>query len=144
MRTLASELGAHLDDSPHVPRVYVDANVPARLIEFMRTRLGWDVLAVIEHDDLRRASDEHHFRLARQMHRTLVSLDHDYLDDRRFPPRESGGIVVLTAPDDRAFVRLLRRLARDWARSQRGQDREPVGHLPLLGTKLHLCPEAKG
>ena len=45
-------------------------------------------LFVLEHDDLRRAPDIEHYRLARQLGRTLVTLDRDYLDDRRFrPPR---------------------------------------------------------
>ena len=40
---------------PPQPRVYVDANMPARVVHAMRSRLKWDVLFVIEHDDLRRA-----------------------------------------------------------------------------------------
>ena len=50
----------------------------------MRERLGWDVLFVVEHDDLRRARDIEHYRLARQLGRTLVTLDRDYIDDRSF------------------------------------------------------------
>ena len=52
----------------------------------MRTPLKWDVLFVIEHDDLRRARDDAHYALARQLRRTLITLDRDYLDDRKFPP----------------------------------------------------------
>lgn len=142
MRTLASELGAHLDRGTPAPRVYVDANVPTRLVAYMRARLGWDVFAVIEHEDLRRAPDIHHFRLARQMRRTLVSLDRDYLDDKLFPPRESGGLVVLSAPDDRGLVRLLHRLALDWQTTGVPPDARPVSAaLPLLGSKLHLHPK---
>ena len=44
--------------------MYVDANVPAGLVAFMRNRLQWDVLFVIEHDDLRRARDGEHYRRA--------------------------------------------------------------------------------
>lgn len=141
MGTLASELGDHLDRKRSVPRVYVDANVPAPLVTFMRTKLRWDVFAVIEHDDLRRATDLAHFRLARQMRRTLVSLDRDYLDDKRFPRDESGGVVVLSAPDERGFIRLLRRLAREWtveaAKSSVGAT--PAAP-PLVGAKRHLQP----
>jgi deoxyhypusine synthase len=39
------------------PSVYADANLPAGLVAFMRTRLDWDVLFVLEHADLRRARD---------------------------------------------------------------------------------------
>src|SRR5688500_11688023 len=110
MGTLASELGGHAERIAGQPRIYVDANVPARLVTFMRHDLRWDVLFVIEHDDLRRARDGEHYRLARQLRRTLITLDRDYLDDRKFPPAESGGVVVLAAPEERGFVALLKRL----------------------------------
>ena len=51
MGTLASELGPHVGSLSDQPRVYVDANLPARLVGFMRDALRWDVLFVIEHTD---------------------------------------------------------------------------------------------
>jgi hypothetical protein len=87
--------------------------MPARLVSLMRTLLEWDVLFVIEHDDLRRASDAQHFRLARQLHRTLVTLDHDYLDVRKVPPAEGAGVLVLTAPNENGLGALLKRIDRD-------------------------------
>jgi len=107
MGTLWSELGPLAEHGSDRPRVYADANVPAGLLRYMRHTLGWDVLAVIEQPDLRRAPDRDHFRLARQLRRTLVTLDHDYLDTRRFPPAESTGVLVLEAPTPEAFERLL-------------------------------------
>src|SRR5678816_1715226 len=104
MGTLASELGGHAGQIAGQPRVYIDANVPAGLVGFMRRSLSWDVLFVLEHDDLRRARDDEHYRLARQLRRTLITLDRDYLDDRLFPPAESGGVVILTAPEERGYV----------------------------------------
>jgi hypothetical protein len=135
MGTLSSELGVHAGRIAGRPRIYVDANVPARLVDFMRTTLRWDVLFVIEHDDLRRARDGDHYRLARQLRRTLITLDRDYLDDRRFPAAESGGVLVLTAPAEGGFIRLLRRLDADVFQSA-GDDGETA--LPLAGRKLHL------
>ncbi|MGH9145517.1 MAG: DUF5615 family PIN-like protein, partial [Vicinamibacterales bacterium] len=88
MGTLSSELGPLAERLSSKPRVYADANVPAGIVDFMRVRLEWDVLFVLEHDDLRRARDTEHYRLARQLRRTLLTLDRDYLDDRRFPPSE--------------------------------------------------------
>ena len=132
MGTLASELGPHAERIAGQPRIYVDANVPAGLVVFMRRRLQWDVLFVIEHDDLRRARDGDHYRLARQLRRTLITLDRDYLDDKRFPPAESGGVLVLTAPEERGFINLLRRLDEEVFRAQ-----APV-LLPLNGRKLHM------
>src|SRR5690348_2275069 len=95
----------------------------------MRATLKWDVLFVIEHDDLRRARDEQHYRLARQLRRTLISFDRDYLDDRRFPPSESGGVLVLTAPGERGYLALLARLDKDLLRPSVA---------PLEGRKLHV------
>ena len=74
----------------------------------MRTRLRWDVLFVLEHDDLRRARDIEHYRLARQLGRTLVTLDRDYIDDRNFPPGEGAGVIVFWAPDERRLRQQLK------------------------------------
>jgi hypothetical protein len=127
MGTLASELGPHAGRIAGQPRLYVDANVPAGLVSYMRARLQWDVLFVLEHDDLRRARDGEHYRLARQLGRTLLTLDRDYLDDEKFPPAESGGVIVLAAPTEHGFVGLLKRLD--------DMFRAPVS---LDGQKLHL------
>src|SRR5919107_1937535 len=118
MGTLASELGPHANRIAGQPRIYVDANFPAGLVSFMRMTLRWDVLFVIEHDDLRRARDGEHYRLARQLRRTLITLDRDYLDDRRFPAAESGGVVVLAAPEENGLIKLLRRLDAEVFRSE--------------------------
>jgi hypothetical protein len=112
MGSLSSELAALAERRSDRPRVYVDANVPAGVVAFMRTRLKWDVFFVMEHEELRRAADDEHFRRAREMRRTLISLDHDYLDDRRFPPSRTAGVLVVTAPDERLLARLLSRLDR--------------------------------
>jgi hypothetical protein len=133
MGTLASELGPHADRVADHPRVYIDANVPAGLVSFMRTRLRWDALFVLEHDDLRRARDDEHFRLARQLRRTLISFDRDYLDDRKFPPAESGGVVILTAPDERGCATLLTRLNVEVFLPSR-----QTSGLPFEGRKVHV------
>src|SRR5262245_18132647 len=112
MGTLASELGAHAERLMTRPRIYADANVPAGLVAFMRGELEWDVLFVIEEDGLRRAADVKHYRLAQQLRRTLVTIDRDYLDVRRFPPEESGGVLVINAPDERQLSALLARVDR--------------------------------
>ena len=133
MGTLASELAPLASESAD-PRVYADANIPNGVVTFMRMRLGWDVLFVMEHDELRRARDIEHYRLARQLHRTLVTLDRDYEDDRRFPPREGAGVIVCSAPDERRLCRLLRRVDRELFRADGAQ------RLPLEGRKLRCHP----
>ena len=132
MGTLSSELGAMVARARPDPRVYADANVPAGLVEFMRRRLRWDVFFVMEHDDLRRAPDVEHYRLARQMHRTLVTLDRDYFDDRRFPPAESGGVVVIAAPDERQLAKVLGRVDGALLRAESATG----AATPLAGRKL--------
>ena len=129
MGTLASELVPHAGRLAGQPRVYVDANVPATLVTFMRTDLQWDAFFVIEHDDLRRAPDWDHYLLAKQLGRLLITFERDYLDDVKFPPQHSGGVVVLAAPGERAFMKLLARLDRELLR---------VVPLPLDGRKLHV------
>jgi hypothetical protein len=137
MRTLSSELASVADEGATGPRIYADANLPAGVVTFMRNTLGWDVFFVIEHPDLRRAHDSEHYRLARQLRRTLVTIDRDYLDDTVFPPEETAGVVVLSAPDQGGFERLLERVNREffW----------PAGNglvpLPLAGRKLQVFPE---
>jgi predicted nuclease of predicted toxin-antitoxin system len=137
MGTLSSELGPHAERLTGQPRIYVDANVPARLVTFMRSTLQWDVLFVIEHDDLRRARDGEHYRLARQLRRTLITLDRDYLNDKRFPPQDSPGVLVLSAPEERGFILMLRRLDQELFRCEAAADPEQVSG-PLCGRKLHL------
>ena len=136
MGTLSSELGSHAERISAQPRVYVDANVPAGLVGYMRTHLHWDALFVIEHDDLRRAADGEHYRLARQLRRTLITLDRDYLNDRRFPVSESAGVLVLTAPEERGLVELLKRFNKECFHA--GDGSEDVVPLPLEGRKLHI------
>jgi hypothetical protein len=141
MGTLASELGPHVDRSASQPRIYVDANMPAPLVAFMRDVLRWDVLFVMEHDDLRRARDGEHYRLARQLRRTLITLDRDYLDDRKFPPDESGGVIVLMAPEANGYLKLLKRLDGELFRAappERPDAAERSERLPLEGRKLHV------
>src|SRR5215208_6828840 len=107
--------------------------MPAPLVAFMRQSLEWDVLFVIEHDDLRRAKDDEHYRLARQLRRTLITLDRDYLDDRKFPPSESGGVVILTAPEERGYIALLKRLDVEVF-----QPSLSTSSLPFEGRKVHV------
>jgi hypothetical protein len=129
MGTLASELAPHAERLSGQPRVYVDANVPAPLVAFMRQDLHWDALFVIEHDDLRRAPDGEHYRIARQLGRTLITFDRDYLNDVLFPPERSGGVIVMSAPGERGFMTLLARLDRQLLRGT---------SVSLTGRKLHV------
>ena len=135
MGTLSEELAPHAERLVARPRIYADANVPAGLVVHRRTRLHWDVLFVVEEDELRRAPDVRHYQLAQQLRRTLVTMDRDYLDDRRFPPAASGGVLVIQAPDHRQLSALLDRVDRTLFHS--GEGDEPVAQ-PLVGQKLQV------
>jgi len=137
MGTLATELGRFAGEASPAPRIYADANIPFGVVSFMRTRLKWDVLYVVEHEDLRRASDARHYRLARQLRRTLVTLDRDFVDDRRFPPDESGGVIICQAPDEHGLHKLMRRVDRALFRD--GDDRAT----PLAGRKVQWHPHER-
>jgi hypothetical protein len=129
MGTLASEL-APVAAARSEPRVYADANMPTGAVAYMRGTLRWDVFFVLEHEEWRRARDVEHFRLARQLGRTLITLDHDYENDRLFPPAEGAGVIVFSAPDEVRLRRLLQQVDRDVFRS----DGAPA--LPLEGRKV--------
>lgn len=135
MGTLSSELASHAERLTARPRIYADANVPAGVVAYMRARLHWDVLFVMEEDELRRASDVKHYQLAQQLRRTLVTLDRDYLDDRRFPPSESGGVLIIQAPNEPLLSALLERVDKTLFQGEDGE--EPVA-LPLVGRKLQV------
>jgi len=126
LRPIAAELAA-------APRVYVDANVPSGVVAFMRQVLKWDVLFVLEEPELRRASDREHFRRALEFGRTLITLDHDFLDERRFPPELSPGVVICKAPDEQALKRLLKEFDATTLRSN------PTVELPLRGRTIELA-----
>ena len=145
MDTLASRLGGIIEGLTDAPRVYCDANLPAGLVRFMRERLRWDVFFVMEEDDLRRASDIEHFRMAAQLRRTLLTLDNDYLDDVRFPPREGSGVIVLSAPHEEQFERLLKRVDRVLFHPTEGAVKTvEATRMPLLGRKLHVHSDWQG
>ena len=135
METLSSKLAPHTKKLTTRPHIYTNANIPTGIITHIHVRLNWDVLFVLEHDDLRRAPDVKHYQLAHQLRRTLVTMDRDYLDDRQFPPDASGGVLVIHAPDERLLSSLLDRVDR---RLFRGDDSDDVVAAPLAGRKLQI------
>ena len=78
-------------------------------------------------------------RLSAQLgdERTLVTLDFDFFDDRRFPPGLSPGVIICSAPDEAGLRRLLRHADRTWLRDP------SVPSLPLKGRKITLTPDLR-
>jgi hypothetical protein len=138
MRTLASELRPIAAGISAAPRVYADANLPAGVVAAMREELAWDVLFVLEEPEWRRAPDRDHFFRALELGRTLITLDQDFFDDRRFPPASSPGVIVCAAPDEIALMRILRYADRMILRS--AADSTP----PLRGRKVQLTLDVLG
>jgi hypothetical protein len=130
MGSLSSELAPIVAERASQPRVYADANMPSGIVTYMRNELRWDVLFVLEHEDLRRARDIEHYRLARRLGRTLVTQDRDYIDDQGFPPAEGAGVIVFSAPDERRLRLLLAEVDQTVFRA------EGAGPLPLAGRKV--------
>lgn len=145
MGTLASGLGQYAEGLTQAPRVYCDANLPVGLVRFMRERLRWDVFFVMEEEDLRRAADVEHFNMASQLRRTLLTLDHDYLDDVRFPPARCSGVLVLSAADEAQLERLLTQVDRVLFRQPADKKSSAdATRMPLLGRKLHVNTDWTG
>ncbi len=133
MGTLSSELThARVDAVGGAPRIYADANIPTRHRRLHAARSsGGTSCSSSSTTTCGGRRDIEHYRLARQLGRTLVTLDRDYIDDRGFPPSEGAGVIVFWAPDEARLRELLARADRSLFRA------EGAGPLPLDGRKLH-------
>ena len=134
MGTLSSELGPHAARIATEPRVYADANIPNGVVGSCAPRSDGTCCSCSSTTICGGRRDIEHYRLARQLGRTLVTLDRDYEDDRRFPPDESPGVIVFSAPDERWLRQLLKQADR---RDSSACDGAPA--LPLEGRKLLLA-----
>ena len=80
-------------------RFYADNNIERSLVEHLRGS-GFDVLWIAENPTLRRQQeDRFHYQQASEMKRYLLTRDLDFWDDRRFPLKQSPGILIITAKD---------------------------------------------
>ena len=117
------------------PRIYADANLPSGIVEFMRVRLQWDVLFVMEHEELRRARDIEHYRLARQLgersHTRSRLHRRSTVPSRRRRRRDRP-----VGTDETRLRWLLKQADRRFFRA------EGAGPLPLEGRKIHWPEDA--
>ncbi len=81
-------------------RLLLDEMLSADIAEGLRAR-GRDVIAVVEHDELRGLADEEQFERAQSEQRAMVTYNRDdYLEiDRSYRQlgREHAGLVILNA-----------------------------------------------
>lgn len=94
-------------------RLYADNNVEHEIIRYLRDEASFDVLAVGEGQKLKHQEDEFHYRKALQLDRYLLTHDDDFWDDRRFPLRDSPGVIIIPENEEGAtklFPVLLRKI----------------------------------
>ncbi len=93
-------------------KLKLDENIPRRGAEFLRES-GHDV-STVRDQNLQGSKEERLFEICAQEGRALVTLDHDFGQILRFPPRSSAGIAVLELgprPGLEAIMSRLRELA---------------------------------
>jgi predicted nuclease of predicted toxin-antitoxin system len=76
---------------------------------------GHDVQTVVQ-EGLSGASDTKLYEICREENRCLITLDLDFADVVRFPPRSVGGIVVIRCPRNPSLI-LLERLVRSFLKA---------------------------
>lgn len=77
-----------------IPRLYADENIPKQTIEYLRLKKIPVIHAVIDKNFSGR-DDEFHFNVAVKNRCILLTLDTDFLNRYKFPPRRSSGIIVM-------------------------------------------------
>ena len=117
-------------------RLYADSNVPREIIEHLRAQ-EFDVLWIAEDEKLRRERDDKfHYHEARKRGRILLTCDADFWNDRKFPLKDSPGVLILDTPE-RSVMKYLPQLLRKMTREYLGS-RTPVD---LCETKIRLSAE---
>jgi predicted nuclease of predicted toxin-antitoxin system len=85
-------------------RIKTDENIAARAVQLLRNA-GHDVATVYE-QALSGSSDQAVYQICCEEDRVLITLDRDFGQVQRFPPKDTAGIVVLEL-GGAASIRLL-------------------------------------
>jgi predicted nuclease of predicted toxin-antitoxin system len=94
-------------------RLYADNNIEKEIAHYLKEQAGFDVLTVCDDPKLQHRDDEFHYERARQLGRYLLTHDDDFWDDRRFPLRQSPGVIIIPKNEEgmtRLFPVLLRKI----------------------------------
>ncbi len=88
-------------------RFLTDEDLHAETVPYLRDK-GWN-LKTAKETKLVGHSDEDYVALAQKEDRLLLTHDRGYLSDRKFPPGQQGGVLVLPggSGDTRALVQAL-------------------------------------
>lgn len=89
-------------------KLKLDENISHRGAQLLR-QAGHDVSTVRE-QALEGSKDEHLFRVCAEEGRALVTLDHDFGEVLRFPPRGTSGIAILELGPRPSLDAMLARL----------------------------------
>lgn len=120
----------------------LDENLGTRAQEIF-LKSGHDIRTVRE-EGIGGASDEVVYKISQQEDRILVTLDLDFADVIRFPPRDSGGIVVLRLPRN-PTLSMLESLIRQLLYAV--QQENPKGRLWIVEPqriRIHQSAEEEG
>ena len=74
-------------------RFKVDENLPAEVAKIL-IKSGHDALTVFD-ENLVGSDDDRIYEACQEEGRSLITLDLDFADTRRYPPNESAGIAVI-------------------------------------------------
>ncbi|CAA6605636.1 conserved hypothetical protein [Rhodospirillaceae bacterium LM-1] len=108
-------------------KIKLDENIGRRGLSLLK-EAGHDVMTVVE-QMLGGASDVKLFNVCAEEERVLVTLDHDFGQVLRFPPKQSAGLVILEPGEPVTPQSLLNRL-RDFLALAETQS--PVGALWIV------------
>ena len=97
-------------------RIYADNNMSRDVVEHLRIS-SMDVLWVAEVSALRHREDRFHYEKARQMGRYLLTNDIGFWNDKKYPVKDSPGVILLMTEDSsikKYLPILLRKLVTDY------------------------------
>lgn len=95
----ASDQASEMLPGPHKKlKIYADANIPAAVIDELRTA-GVPIASAVE---IGRSThpDENIYQQAKRRCKVLLTMDRDFWDDRKYPLQKGPGIIFVGIPPD--------------------------------------------
>ncbi len=117
-------------------KIKLDENLGTRGADFLRSA-GHDVMTVLD-QQLQGCTDDILFEVCSLEERVLITLDHDFGQVVRFPPRTSAGLIVLEPGKLKTRESIVSRLREFLAAAEK---RSPTGSLWIVEpgrVRIHL------